>query len=158
MINAIGTTMSAAMPTQRAEQSLSADQKTLIEETLAQFDGDNLTQADAASIVEAFAQAGIEPSKVLATAMDELGFDAKAIGDLANGDLANVDAGHRPPPPKQSSEEITSMVEYLSELVEEKLAENSTSGLTDADKEAILVQVFDKFDIERSESIINTTA
>ena len=81
-----------------------------------EFDADNLSESDAISIVETLSNAGIQPSKTLADAMDELGFDAKAIGDLAN----QKPQGNRPPPP-QNSEDIGLIGEYLNQLVDEKL-------------------------------------
>lgn len=141
-------------PPPRAEQSLTAEQQTFISDTLAEFDTDNLTQEDALSIIEAFSQANIQPSAALEKAVTSAGFDAKNIGELAN-----VAEGNRPPPPpKQSTEEITSMVDYLAELLEETLATNNGNSLSDQDKQSILAQVFEKFDIEEGESIINTTA
>ena len=145
------------MPPQRTEQSLTEDQQSILSETLSQYDAENLTEADALSIVESFSQAGIQPGVAMEKAMSDLGFDAKSIGDSAKVS----EEGSRPPPPpppKQSSEEITSMVDYLAELMEEKLAASNSNELSDEDKESILTQVYQKFDIEDGESIINTTA
>ena len=156
MINS--TTSSMPMPPRTgssAEQSLTTDQQTLISETLSEFDVDNISEADALSIVETFSQAGIQPSSALEKAIADSGFDAKSIGELAN---VSEKGNRPPPPPKQSSEEITSMVDYLTELMEEKLAESNNGTLSDEDKQSILDKVFEKFDIEKGESIINTSA
>ncbi|MFT7008812.1 MAG: hypothetical protein ACJAXJ_003355 [Colwellia sp.] len=160
MISSMNNSMS--MPTSlktssSTEQGLSAEQQSLISETLSQYDVDNLTEADALNIVEAFAEAGIQPGLALEKAVSSSGFDAKSLGDLANVS----EKGSRPPPPpppQQSTEEITSMVDYLAELMEEKLAESNSNELTDEDKQSILALVFEKFDIEDGESIINTSA
>jgi len=142
-------------PMSRTEQSLTDQQQSLITETLSQFDAENINEADAISIVEAFSEAGIQPGIALEKAMSEFGFDAKTLGELANatgrGDMP-------PPPPKQSTEEIGSMVDYLKQLLDEKLSTANESTLSDEDKQSILAQVFDKFDIEDRESIINTSA
>ena len=143
------------MPPQRSEQSLTTEQQSILSETLSQFDPENLTESDALSIVEALSQAEIQPGSALETAMSDLGFDAKSIGDLAH---ASESGNRPPPPPQQSSDEISSLVDYLTELMEEKLAESNSSTLSDDDKQSILAQVFEKFDIEDGESIINTTA
>jgi len=154
MINSISSGMSMP-PMSRTEQSLTDQQQSLITETLSQFDAENINEADAISIVEAFSEAGIQPGIALEKAMSEFGFDAKTIGELANatgrGDMP-------PPPPKQSTEEIGSMVDYLKQLLDEKLSTANESTLSDEDKQSILAQVFDKFDIEDRESIINTSA
>lgn len=144
-----------SMPPQKNTQSLTADQQAFITETLSQFDADNLTQESATSIVEAFAEAGIQPGSALETSLAELGFDAKSIGDLAN---VSGEGNRPPPPPKQSSEEITSMVDYLTELMEEKFAASNSNELSDEDKQSILAQVFEKYNIADGDSIINTTA
>lgn len=155
MINSINSGASMPPP-QRTEQNLTDDQQSVISDTLSEFDVDNLTEADALSIVEAFSEAGIQPGLALEKAVADAGFDAKTIGELANVS----EEGNRPPPPppKQSSDEISSMVEYLAELLEEKLASSNSDSLSDEDKQSILAQVFEKFDIEESDSIINTTA
>lgn len=144
-----------SMPTQKNTQSLTSEQQAFITNTLSQFDADNLTQESATSIIEAFAEAGIQPGTALEASLTELGFDAKSIGDLAN---ISGDDNRPPPPPKQSSEEITSLVDYLTELMEEKYAANNNNELSDDDKQSILAQVFEKFSIEDGDSIINTTA
>jgi hypothetical protein len=155
MINSINSGASMPPPP-RTEQNLTSDQQSVISDTLSEFDVDNLTEADALSIVEAFSEAGIQPGLALEKAVADAGFDAKTIGELANVS----EEGNRPPPPppKQSSDEISSMVEYLAELLEEKLAASNSDSLSDEDKQSILAQVFEKFDIEESDSIINTTA
>jgi len=153
MINNIGSSMQ--MPQQRTEQSLTEDQQSILAETLSQYDAENLTEADALSIVESFSQAGIQPGAAMEKAMSDLGFDAKSIGDSAK---VSEEGSRPPPPPKQSSEEITSMVDYLAELMEEKLAASNSNELSEEDKESILSQVYEKFDIDEGDSIINTTA
>lgn len=141
-------------PAAKSEQSLTSDQQSLISDTLSEFDTDNLSQEDALSIIEKFSQANIQPGAALEKALSSAGFDAKSIGELAN-----VSEGSRPPPPpKKSADEITSMVDYLAEILEETLSANNGNSLSDEDKQSILAQVFEKFDLEEGDSIINTTA
>ena len=141
-------------PPPKSDKALTADQQTLISETLSEFDPENISESDALSIVETFSEAGIQPGAGLEQAMAELGYDAKAIGEIAQAS----GEGNRPPPPppQQSTEEISSLVDYLAELVEEKLANSDTDALTDEDKESIMAQVFEEFDITSQTSIINT--
>ncbi|XPF93968.1 hypothetical protein ACM9HF_18445 [Colwellia sp. RE-S-Sl-9] len=154
MINSINSGMPMPPPP-RSDQKLTEEQQSLISETLSKFDAENINETDALSIIDAFSQAGIQPGEALEKAMSSFGFDAKTLGDLAD---VKGQGGMPPPPPKQSTEEITSMVDYLKELLDEKLATGSDSVLSDEDKQSILAQVFEKFDIESGESIINTTA
>lgn len=155
MISSINSAVAMPPPPPRSEQKLSADQQTLISDTLSELDADNLTEADAISIIETFSDAGIQPGREMEAAFSELGFDAKSIGDLANLEEGNRGA---PPPPlaSQSSGEISSMVSYLGELLEEKLAASNEAELSDQDRQEIYAQVIEKFGIEEGESIINT--
>lgn len=161
MVSSIGSGMSMPPPppsSSSSTQNLTEDQMTLISDTLSELDVDNLTEQDALSIVEAFSEAGIEPGRAMESAMSDLGFDAKEIGDLAG--IEGREGGGPPPPPpeSQSSEEISNMVSFLEELLEEKLADSSETELNDQDKEAIYAKVMEQFGIEEGESIINTTA
>jgi len=112
-----GYSTSSAMQGQQAhrQQSLSQEQRQLIETTLAKYDSGNLTQSDAISIVEAFKEAGIQPGKGLAEAMAESGFDAKAVGELA---------GVAPPPGGPKGQPVTlniseDMLQELNKLLDE---------------------------------------
>lgn len=161
MIDAMNAGMSMPPPPRAgSDKALTEEQQTLISETLSEFDVENLTESDALSIIESFSQAGIQPGVALEKAVSDLGFDAKSIGELAkvSEEGSRPPPPPPPPPPKQGTEEITSMVEYLTELMEEKLAASNSIVLNDEDKESILTQVFEKFDIEEGDSIINTTA
>ena len=50
------------------------------------------------------------------------------------------------------------MVDFLSELLAEKFTANNSNELSDEDKQSILAQVFEKFDIIRLEANGNYTA
>ncbi|MEI6893795.1 MAG: hypothetical protein V5789_04000 [Colwellia sp.] len=155
MISSVSSGMSMPPPPPNTEQNLTTDQQTLISETLSEYDVDNLSEADAQSIIDTFAEADIQPGAALETALSDAGFDAKSIGELANVSTE----GNRPPPPppKQSDDEISSMADYLTELMEEKLTETNSTSLSDTDKASILEQVFEQFDITEGKSIINTS-
>lgn len=159
MISSINSGMQMPPPPRNQNQTLSTEQQTLISDTLAEFDADNLTEEDALSIIETFSDAGIEAGTALESAMSELGFDTKSIGDLANSQETNAQGGMPPPPPPpQSSEEISSMVSYLSELIEEQITASETNELTDQARQDIYAQVMEKFGMDDGDSIINTTA
>lgn len=159
MIDSMNSSMSMPPPPKTgssSNQTLTEEQHSLISDTLSEYDVDNLTEADALSIVEAFAQAGIEPSMALEKAVSSAGFNSNTIGELAQVE----DAGSRPPPPppKQSSEEISSLVDYLAEIMEEKLAASDSNELSDQDKQSIIADIYENFNIGEDDSIINTTA
>jgi len=161
MVSSISSGLSVSMPTISSSSSfsnqLTAEQKTLMSDTLSEIDADNLTEADALNIIEAFSNAGIEPSKEMESALADLGFDAKEIGELAN-----VEGGDRPapppPPPSQSEDEIATMATYLEELLAETLEASDSTELSDEQRDSIYAQVMEKFGIEEGDSIINTTA
>lgn len=84
MVSSIAASgMSMPPPRMQSDASLSDDQTQLITDTLSQYDAENLTAEDAESIVSIFQEAGIQPGKSLAEAMESAGYDAKAVGDLA---------------------------------------------------------------------------
>lgn len=143
------------MPMQSS--SLSDEQLSVISETLSELDADNLSEAEALTIVEAFSEAGIEPGKALESALSDLGFDAKQIGELAGAEGNRSAGGPPPPPPQQSSDEISEMVSFLEQLLEEKLAESDTSELSEQDKEAIYAKVLEQFSSNDGQSLINTS-
>lgn len=131
-INLAQTPQSSSSSSNRGS-SLSYEQQTLIEETLAKYDTSSLSESDAKEIVEIFSEAGIEPSKELETALSSIGFDAKEIGDLAGvgREGSNPSSGGRPaggPPPPPSEEETLTITELLESLLEEE--EESSSNLT----------------------------
>lgn len=152
-IGSINSVMSMPPPPPRSEEALSEEQLLLISETLSEFDAENLSESDALSIVEAFSSADIAPGSALEQAMADVGFDAKTVGELANVEHD----GNRPPPPKQDSVDISSMVDYMSELLEATLAATGKTELSEEDKQAVYAQVMEKFGIAEGDSIIDTT-
>lgn len=154
MINSINTNVSMPPPPRKTDQNLTDEQQLFIADTLSEYDAENVTETDAINIIASFSQAGIKPGAALEQTMSDLGFDAKNVGDIGNVSATS----RRPPPPlEQSAEEISSMVEFLTERLEKKLAANIDDSLSDEDKQSILTQVFDKFDLQDADSIINTT-
>jgi len=156
MVGSISTGSTFIMPAiASSEKALSEEQQILIADTLSEMDSDNLTESDALNIIQTFSDAGIEPGKEMQSALSNLGFDAKEIGDLAN-----VQGGDRPapPPPPQSEEEISSVTSYLEDLLEEALAANDATELSEEQRDSIYTQVMEKFGIEEGDSIIDTTA
>ncbi|MBK1724772.1 hypothetical protein, partial [Thiocystis violacea] len=86
MINSISSNLASVMqqaPRMDKSQSLSEAQQQTMKDTLANFDADNLSASDATSIVDAFNEAGIQPGAAMESAMEDLGFDAKAVGEKA---------------------------------------------------------------------------
>ena len=100
---------------------MSDDQQQVVKDTLANFDVDKLSASDAASIVKAFSEGGIQPG-ALEAAMAEAGFDAKLVGDMA-GNSQSRPSG---PPPGGGGEVdqlnlSDEMMSNLNELLDEYL-------------------------------------
>lgn len=131
--------------------SLTSDQQSLIEETLANYDADNLSAEDAQSIVDSFSEAGITPSAEFAEALEASGFDAREIGSLAN--VGGSDSGRPPPPPSDSESgvDLSSIVDYLDELGTDTSAE-------DASTSSLAAKLAEQFGLSEGQSLINVTA
>ena len=149
MINSIGS-MGQMPPKQANQPSMSTDQKEQVQEILKQFSVENLSRADATSIVDSFKELGIPPTKELVQLMADNGFDAKNIGDMAE-----VSSSQIPPLPSQiNGANSSEMVSFLEELLE-----NYNSQLSDDDKDSILAAVQDRFDINNNnDSLIHVKA
>lgn len=151
MIDSIGMNTSMQKPPQKSEP-LSDVQLATISETLANFDSENLTEEDAQNIVEAFKAADIKPGKALAAAMSELGFDARAVGELADIEPKG------PKPSSQNSEQMSAMFSFLTDTISEQLKQSGNDSLSEEDIKAIYQTVYEKFGMEDNGNIINTTA
>lgn len=147
MISNISNNLSSGgIPEMRnnSEQSITQEQRQLIEETLAQYDPENLTQDQAASIVDTFKEAGIEASYAMAEAMTTLGFDARAIGDLVGvGEPQQADSQKPPPPPPNqdmpttlniSDTALQELKDLLDEYYNKNLSEDERETKLDAIK------------------------
>ncbi|WP_155731016.1 hypothetical protein [Pseudoalteromonas luteoviolacea] len=133
----------------RPDNQLSAEQSDTIKATLEQFDPQNLSEEDAKSIVETFKEAGIKPGKALAEHMSELGFDAKAVGELA---------GVKPPPKPSLKDgspaiDLQQVVDFLSKSLEE----HDTSNLSDEQKQALFSDLKREFGLEEESHLIKIT-
>ena len=128
MISSVGSSQ-MAMLQQSSESSssnsLSSTQLETISSVLENYDTDNLSQSDAQSIIAAFEDAGIEPSAELASAMEEAGFDAREIGDLAGGQSGG--GGMPPPPPAEETDSISSLLDTLLNTEEDEESTTTTS-------------------------------
>lgn len=152
MINSVSSGANF-QPMQRPQaEPLTSEQTELMNETLAQFDPENLTAEDAQSIMQTFMDAGIQPGQEMEAIMAEAGFDAAEVGELGRPE------GERPPGPPPSGnslEQVDSeeVVSYLDEL----LAQYSDQ-LGEEDKEAILASVQEKFGLSEGDSLLSVTA
>jgi len=121
-------------------QPLSADQQSLVKDTLSAFDSESLTEEDAKAIVSAFKDAGIRPSKELAGLASELGFDLKEVGDKAG---VEGPGGRPPPPPPQDANLNTEGLQELQSIIDDydlaDLSEDEEEEILSAFEEAGLV-------------------
>lgn len=125
---------SAVQSSNSQNSTLSSYQKEYIGTLLENYDSSSLSADDAVEIVSALKDQGIAASEELASYMDDAGFSAREIGDLAGisgGAEGGRPAGGPPPPPpqggNQSSEEEES---YISELLDALLSADDDSETT----------------------------
>ncbi|EPJ46669.1 MAG: hypothetical protein OFPI_33400 [Osedax symbiont Rs2] len=131
-----------SMPQQNAQnRQLTSEQQQLITDTLAQFDPDSMTETDALSIVEAFSEAGIQPSRALAETVAQSGFDARSIGELAGGQGANQGNRPPPPPPGQGTKPSLNLSDELLSELNEMLNNYYSNDLSDEDKASTLESI-----------------
>lgn len=104
-------------PKSGESETLSDEQKSIIESTLSEFNSADLSQQDAISITQAFAEAGINPSSTLADILAENGFDAREIGNLAKAnnqaENGSSSTGNKAQP--GSTLDLSSILDYLEE-------------------------------------------
>lgn len=155
MINSVSSGANF-QPMQRPQaEPLTSEQTELMNETLAQFDPENLTAEDAQSIMQTFKDAGIQPGQEMEAIMAEAGFDAAEVGELGRPE-GERPPGLPPPPPSGNSLEQVDTEEVVSYL-DELLAQYSDQ-LGEEDKEAILASVQEKFGLSEGESLLSVTA
>jgi|GEM_PF-2336421 len=114
------------------DNSLSSEEEEFISSLLLEYDSDNISAEDASAISAALKDAGIAPSKELASAMADSGFDAREVGDLAGAGKAN------------QAVSFESVMDYTSRIM--SLNENS--------KEQVK-ELFDSYKPENTELTVN---
>jgi hypothetical protein len=125
-------TMQQTTQNSSSSSTLTDAQLETISSTLGEYDSSNLSSEDAASIIEAFEEAGIQPSEELVSAMEAEGFDAKTVGDTA-GVGGPQGGGGMPPPPPPSEEEVSEVSDLLDTLL--SLEEDDDETTTDSSSE-----------------------
>ncbi len=108
----------------RQNTSLNSSQKEFVSSLLSNYDSQNLSTEDATSIVESLKDEGIKASSSLAQTMEESGFNAQEIGELANVENSEIGTSAPPPhPPRPSSgEEDEEDESIISELLDSLLS------------------------------------
>lgn len=145
MIDAISGGNLRPPPPSNNGQNLNEEQLLSIEEILESYDPTNLTEEDAANIVEAFSDANIRPSASFAEALAEFGFDAREIGDLANVGQA-VKSEKQPNGSKEV--DLASVVSFLSQ--------QSDSDTENSDN--LQASLTSHFGLAQGQNLINLTA
>ena len=141
-----------------SSSSLTTAQLETISSVLESYDSSNLSASDAQSIIASFEEAGIEPSAELESAMSDLGFDAKEVGDLGRSDSQS---GMPPPPSEEEVSSISSLLDSLLSTDEDDETSTSSStsdimdytsrilSLNDSSKEEVM-NLLDKYSSEDS--------
>ena len=133
-------------------EPLTSEQTELMNETLAQFDPENLTAEMHNLLIYG---CGYSTGQEMEAIMAEAGFDAAEVGELGRPEGERPPGPPPPPPSGNSLEQVDSeeVVSYLDEL----LAQYSDQ-LGEEDKEAILASVQEKFGLSEGDSLLSVTA
>jgi len=115
----VSATSSQNVSTQ-SSSTLSSYQKEYIGTLLENYDSSNLSGDDALEIVSALKDKGIAPSQELASTMEDSGFNAAEIGNLAG--VERPERRMPPPPPPQGGNQSTEEESYISELLDSLLS------------------------------------
>lgn len=155
MIDSISGSFRPPPPNANSSNTLDDEQKTLIEETLSNYDPSALSQEDASNIVEIFGEAGITPGIQFADMLAASGFDAREIGSMANEGETGP-SGQRPPPPPNSSSDnseldLSSVIDYLDQLTSAQDSSSATST-------SVAGQLAAQFGLSEGQSLINVMA
>jgi len=116
-----------------APPSLSDSQKTSVNNILADFDSEAISDADIEAIHEAFRVEGIRPSADLRSAIEAAGFDAEAL--RPSGGPKGADGPPSPPPPSDE-DAVSALIEILEDYEDQTLDEAALSQIQDRFQEA----------------------
>jgi len=98
--------------------TMSADQKSAVENVLSKYDASSLSSDDAKEISNSFEEMGIKPSSDLRETIETAGFDADSLRELSGTSGIEGKLSPPPPPPKQDdSEELSIIEEILAEIL-----------------------------------------
>lgn len=136
-ISSLSVQTSAVQSSNSQNSTLSSYQKEYIGSLLENYDSSSLSADDAVEIVTALKDQGIAASEELAQYMDDVGFDAKEIGDLASVS-GGIEGGGRPaggpppPPPQGGNQSSEEEEDYISELLDALLSTDDEDSSTTA--------------------------
>lgn len=139
---------------QQQQASLTEEQQQKVNEILAEYDAENISQEDFESIFAQFKEEGIPGGQALKSTVEEAGFDFSSNIEeaAASGEMAGMmpppppgGMGGMPPPGMQSStsseeEDDSSEYDYASQL-EELLAAYDNGEADQSDFEALIESI-----------------
>lgn len=151
MIDQISSSMSMGnMQGPPPRQPLTDEEKQTIQDILASYDLDSITEEDAKEIFQAFKDAGITPTAGMKEAIEEAGFDAEELRKMG----MSQGAGAPPPPPQQSSGIDTDLLQSLQDILNQYDLEN----LTSEDKTSLVSALQDAGLLNSTGNMINLSA
>jgi hypothetical protein len=142
MIDSIqGFSSMQGMSTFSQAKALTDEQKTQISDILSNYDKDNLTAEDAKEIFESFREAGIQPGPGMKEAIDDAGFDADELRDLAKP--SDMPPGPPPSSGAFGSSSSKSIDASTLQSLQEILNQYDLSSLTSDQEEELLSKLSD---------------
>lgn len=125
MISSIQGSTMQGVGSRPVQTPLNAEQKTLIQDKLAGFDVDNISEQDKQDLASLFEELGVKPSKEVAGLMEDAGLDP-----------AQMRPQGAPPPPPQG--EQSSVDPQLSSLIQSFVEQFENGDVDESDLSAFV--------------------
>jgi hypothetical protein len=138
MVGSVGATAVNYTTEGSTRHTMSADQKSAVENVLSKYDASSLSSDDAKEISNSFKEMGIKPSSDLRETIETAGFDADSLRELSG--TSGIEGKQPPPPPpppppKQDySKELSTIEEILAEILAGDDEDNESKQLTQSEQ------------------------
>jgi hypothetical protein len=137
-------------------QSLTDTQKQGLDDVLSNYDVENLSDSDAKEIVSQIEELGIAKGQGLASALGDVGIDARDLAEQAGIGSAEGNGDRPPPPPPGGGPKgpDEAAISTLQPVVEQLQASVDASD-EDVDFETMLTQALDDAGLDTSSPIVD---
>lgn len=141
----------------QSQPSLTAEQKTALNDVIAKYDASDLSDDDAKALVEEISELGVSKGDDLTAALTDAGIDPKALAEQAG-----IGRGEGPPPPPATalggskgpeSEEVKTLLSIV-ESLRESTEENGTEEFFGS----LLAEALQEAGIDTSSPIVDFRA
>lgn len=152
-------TIQGGMPTMAGmsskAQSLTDAQKQGLDDVLSNYDAENLSDSDAKEIVSQIEELGITKGQGLASALDDVGIDARELAELAGIGGAEGKGDRPPPPPGGGPKGPDEAAIATLQSVVEQLQASVDANDEDVDFGTMLTQALEDAGLDTSSPIVD---